>query len=304
MSKTHLVNLLLDAMDELVSKDEIDDAIEQMEAASARTREGAPSGGVTGWGEDPLFELFLRNISHALREAFEELDRTMHKIDDSGTTATVVLTCGRSTAMLDSRAAFTSAFEESSSPSSPSSSAAAAQAEDVAAAVAAGWGLELYLVTANVGDSHAFFYSGVQTTMLNADHRLDANKGECERIRRAGGRIDNQETKTEKGPSRLYPGGLMMSRTLGDRSAPHAIATPEVSVCVLPPSGGRIIIASDDLWDIATGKQAAKIVHMKAVQPACQLLVGTAQRKDSRDDITVTVVDVLPSDRRDLKLPW
>ena len=88
MSKTHLVNLLLDAMDELVSKDEIDDAIEQMEAASARTREGAPSGGVTGWGEDPLFELFLRNISHALREAFEELDRTMHKIDDSGTTAT------------------------------------------------------------------------------------------------------------------------------------------------------------------------------------------------------------------------
>ena len=73
MSKTHLVNLLLDAMDELVSKDEIDDAIEQMEAASARTREGAPSGGVTGWGEDPLFELFLRNISHALREAFEEL---------------------------------------------------------------------------------------------------------------------------------------------------------------------------------------------------------------------------------------
>ena len=95
-----------------------------------------------------------------------------------------------------------------------------------------------------------------------------------------------------------------MSRTLGDRSAPHAIATPEVSVCVLPPSGGRIIIASDGLWDIATGKQAAKIVHMKAVQPACQLLVGTAQRKDSRDDITVTVVDVLPSDRRDLKLPW
>ena len=30
-------------------------------------------------------------------------------------------------------------------------------------------------------------------------------------------------------------------------------------MCIRVRSGGRIIIASDGLWDIATGKQAAKI---------------------------------------------
>jgi hypothetical protein len=40
--------------------------------------------------------------------------------------------------------------------------------------------------------------------------------------------VNNQETSSEKGPMRLYPGGLMMSRTIGDVGAPHAIAVPEV----------------------------------------------------------------------------
>jgi protein phosphatase 2C family protein 2/3 len=150
---------------------------------------------------------------------------------------------------------------------------------------------EAYVVCANVGDSHAFLYTGSKTLMLNADHRLDANKGECERIKGVPGcSIDNQETKSEKGPSRLYPGGLMMSRTIGDRSALAAIATPEVRIAYLPPSGGRVVVASDGLWDIATGKQASKLVHGKPPQPASQFLVATAQRKDSRDDITVSMM--------------
>jgi len=147
---------------------------------------------------------------------------------------------------------------------------------------------EAFVVCANVGDSHAFLYTGVQTLRLNADHRLDANKLECERVKAVpGSSIDNQETRSEKGPARLYPGGLMMSRTIGDRSAPAAIATPEVRIAYLPPCGGRVVLASDGLWDIASGKQAAKLCHGKPCQPASQFLVATAQRKDSRDDITV-----------------
>lgn len=64
------------------------------------------------------------------------------------------------------------------------------------------------------------------------------------------------------------------------------------------------MIASDGLWDISTGKQASKIAHAKPPQPAAQLLVLTAQKKDSRDDITVTVIDLLPYDRRAEKLVW
>jgi len=163
---------------------------------------------------------------------------------------------------------------------------------------------DVYLVCANVGDSHAYFYSGVNTTRLNSDHRLDSNKAECERVKAAGGRIDNHETKSEMGPMRLYPGGLMMSRTIGDSGAPQAIATPEVRIAYLPSCGGRITIASDGLWDIATGKQASKITHTKAPQPGAQSLVVNAQKKNSRDDITVTVIDILPFSRRNEKLPW
>ena len=293
MSKTRIVNLILDVMEKLISKDEIDDAFERTYALSSGDGEGS----------DSIFELWLRNIPLALRDAFEEINRAVHEVDDSGTTATVVLTCGRETAGRQSRTSFSRAFAEVIGNNSERGEAEI-DPTDLRAATEAGWGMELFLVTANVGDSHAFFYSGANTTMLNIDHRLDSNNSECERVRRAGGRVDNQETATDKGPLRLYPGGLMMSRTLGDRSAPHAIATPEVRTYFIPPSGGRLIIASDGLWDIASGKQASRLVHGKAVQPASQLLVSTAQRKDSRDDITVTVVDILSSKREDIKLPW
>lgn len=94
----------------------------------------------------------------------------------------------------------------------------------------------------------------------------------------------------------------MMSRTLGDRSAIQAISTPEIRRALLPPSGGRLMIASDGLWDTMSGKQCAKLVHSKQVQQAAQLLVNTAHKKDSRDDITVMVVDLLPTDGP--RLPW
>lgn len=61
---------------------------------------------------------------------------------------------------------------------------------------------DVYLVCGNCGDSHAFYYSGVNTTRLNCDHRLDSNKKECERIKQEGGTIDNHETAAELGPLR------------------------------------------------------------------------------------------------------
>lgn len=51
------------------------------------------------------------------------------------------------------------------------------------------------------------------------------------------------------GPDRVWPGGLAMSRTLGDPSAPHVTAAPEVRCVTLPTTGGRLIIASDGVWD-------------------------------------------------------
>jgi len=211
--------------------------------------------------------------------SFEYLHEVACAADESGTTATVILAVAL--------------------PAEASSAASA-----TAAAGAPG---EIFLVCANVGDSHAFAYTGASVARLNADHRLDANKAEVVRVLAVpGSSVSSKETAVEAGPLRLYPGGLMMSRTIGDRAAPAAIATPEVRIAWLPPSGGRVILASDGLWDVVSGKQASKLAHSKPAQASAQLLVTTAQKKESKDDITVTVVDVLPKGRANTgcKLPW
>ena len=48
---------------------------------------------------------------------------------------------------------------------------------------------EIFVVVANVGDSHAFVDTGGHTARLNFDHRVESNKSECERIKASGGEV-------------------------------------------------------------------------------------------------------------------
>jgi hypothetical protein len=62
------------------------------------------------------------------------------------------------------------------------------------------------------------------------------------------------------GPLRVWPGGLAISRTIGDRAAAEGgvMAEPEVSQVVVPEDVGvRLIAASDGLWDALTIKVRA-----------------------------------------------
>jgi serine/threonine protein phosphatase PrpC len=97
-----------------------------------------------------------------------------------------------------------------------------------------------------------------------------------------------------RGPLRVWPGGLMMTRTLGDKDAIHAIATPEVYHTLLPSGGGRLIVASDGLWDEFSPAAASRLVRKRKPQPAASELVTKAAKKagSHRDDITVIVLDV------------
>ena len=88
-----------------------------------------------------------------------------------------------------------------------------------------------------------------------------------------------------------------MSRCIGDADAkPSVIASPEVSQLALPlGSGGRLILASDGLWDAMNPKAAsASCRGADTAAAATALLRGAQKAKDNRDDITVAVVDVLP----------
>ncbi|MQM13364.1 hypothetical protein Taro_046290 [Colocasia esculenta] len=72
---------------------------------------------------------------------------------------------------------------------------------------------------ASVGDSRCILESAEGTFYsLSADHRLEANKEEVERITASGGEVGRLNTVggAEIGPLRCWPGGLCLSRSIGD----------------------------------------------------------------------------------------
>ena len=146
-----------------------------------------------------LFERWQSSLGACLVAAFQGLDAIACAADDSGSTATVVLCyAGPKTTVLSwpqleyihaigiSRVfgLLYVVFPFFKQPSlyrlHPRPGPQLVHQEEPA---------ELFACCANVGDSHAFLYTGSAVLRLNADHRLDANKAECARCRAAGGTI-------------------------------------------------------------------------------------------------------------------
>ena len=211
--------------------------------------------------------MFEYLLPQALKLAFENLDEKFLRKDiHSGCTATVVIVNGRN------------------------------------------------VTTAAVGDSLAILDvpNRKGTSRLSNEHRLDCSDGERKRIIDSGGEV--RPTEFEDGPNgerrgvgplRVWPGGLAVSRSIGDRDGKKGgvIPTPDVSRVLLerganPSSGGimacRIVIASDGLWDAATPKMVSAETRKMNCQNAAAALVKLSQKAkfDNRDDVSVVVVDL------------
>ncbi|KAK9830885.1 hypothetical protein WJX81_001707 [Elliptochloris bilobata] len=161
------------------------------------------------------------------------------------------------------------------------------------AAVVLGW----ELLVANVGDSCAYLDTGAEVLLVSGNHRLDDNKAERARAEAAGAEVAASVLEGKPvGPLRVWPGGLAMSRSLGDFSAGAAVTPePEVRAVVLPAAGARLILASDGLWDAVAPKTAAHHVRgLPASKAAMELVQLALKARGLRDDITVIVVDALP----------
>lgn len=53
-----------------------------------------------------------------------------------------------------------------------------------------------------------------------------------------------------QGPLRVYPGGLAITRSVGNAEASESIiAVPDVSITAVPAEGARLVLASDGLWN-------------------------------------------------------
>ena len=225
-------------------------------------------------GDADAHDVFEERLPAALKRGFDTCDTEFLKRDiHSGATATVVVVHGRS------------------------------------------------ITTASVGDSLAIVDLGVScgfagpAQRLSPEHRLDTSGSERDRILAAGGEVRATAFEDGKpvGPLRVWPGGLAVSRTIGDRDGKKGgvISEPEISRVVVPDEqpGFRITLASDGLWDAATVKQAAQCSGKLATTAAAAALCKLAQKqKDNRDDITVLVIDCLADpthkDPFILKPPW
>eukprot|EP00249_Psilotum_nudum_P000963 c13197_g1_i1 orf=919-1686(+) len=109
------------------------------------------------------------------------------------------------------------------------------------------------VTVASVGDSRCILDSqGGAISMLTVDHRLEENVEERERVTASGGEVGRLSIVggAEIGPLRCWPGGLCLSRSIGDMDVGEFIVPiPHVKQIKLSNAGGRLIIASDGVWD-------------------------------------------------------
>ncbi|KAJ7296201.1 hypothetical protein O6H91_Y137700 [Diphasiastrum complanatum] len=156
----------------------------------------------------------------------------------------------------------------------------------------------LTVTVASVGDSRCILdsYDGVVST-LTEDHRLEVNEAERERVTASGGEVSRLSTVggAEIGPLRCWPGGLCLSRSIGDTDVGEFIVpVPFVKQIKLPATGGRLILASDGVWDSLSSERAAKCCRGLTAELAARQIVKEALRtKGLRDDTTCLVVDVI-----------
>ncbi|EEC73439.1 hypothetical protein OsI_07726 [Oryza sativa Indica Group] len=164
----------------------------------------------------------------------------------------------------------------------------------------------LFITVASVGDSRCVLEAEGSIYHLSADHRFDASKEEVDRVTESGGDVGrlNVVGGAEIGPLRCWPGGLCLSRSIGDQDVGQFIVSvPYVKQVKLSTAGGRLIISSDGVWDVLTAEVAFNCSRTLPPEAAAEQIVKEAvQQKGLRDDTTCIVVDILP-DKANLTMP-
>lgn len=157
------------------------------------------------------------------------------------------------------------------------------------------------VTVASVGDSRCILDAqGGAVSTLTVDHRLEENVEERERVTASGGEVGRLSIVggAEIGPLRCWPGGLCLSRSIGDMDVGEFIVPiPYVKQVKLSNAGGRLIIASDGIWDALSSEMAAQSCRGLPAELAARQVVKEALRtRGLKDDTTCIVVDIIPPD--------
>lgn len=166
-----------------------------------------------------------------------------------------------------------------------------------------------WLVTAaGLGDSRTVVDTGYETMSLSADHRVASHKGERRRVEAMGGIVaplamwgtgPADDYSSGVGPLRIWPGGLAISRAIGDFDVGEAVLPfPHVTQVLLPPTGGRLLVASDGIWDAFDKmSRAGGMSRSWSTEAAPTRMIQTIVRAFGglKDDTTLVVADILPA---------
>lgn len=153
------------------------------------------------------------------------------------------------------------------------------------------------LYIANVGDSRAIMslHKGLYNKELSNDHKPSC-ANENLRIYNSGGKTFKSETlvtkkvlnedgkevvvnKVKYGVERIFPGGLSLSRAIGDISAkieslggnPDClIATPEIKKVILKGDEDFLVVGCDGVWDVLDNEQVINCVFEALSQKASE----------------------------------
>lgn len=161
------------------------------------------------------------------------------------------------------------------------------------------------IIVSNCGDSRAVLSRGGRAFALSVDHKPD-REDELARIEGAGGKVINWNGH------RIF-GVLAMSRALGDYYLkPYVIPDPEITFTQRTEDDEFLILASDGLWDVLTNEEVCEAVRRRfarghgtnanssvkidvkypSAQAAAEYLSRLALHRNSRDNVTVVVVDL------------
>jgi serine/threonine protein phosphatase PrpC len=167
-----------------------------------------------------------------------------------------------------------------------------------------------WLVTCiNLGDSHAYLDTGSQLIQLTKDHRVAVNKPDRRRVERTGAVVapvsmsgvgPADAYSAGLGPLRVWPGGLCISRAIGDFDVgPSIIPFGHVTQVIVASRGGRLVIGSDGVWDAFNKrKKPASMTRTWSLDTAPSKLIGSIVRQHGtvKDDTSVIIVDIIPPD--------
>ncbi|GIL53788.1 hypothetical protein Vafri_9420 [Volvox africanus] len=157
------------------------------------------------------------------------------------------------------------------------------------------------IIAAHCGDSRALICRGGHVMALTEDHR-PARVDERERVLKSGGQILWNEGERVMGI-------LQTTRAFGDRDLKHfgVIAEPEVAILSRTPEDEFLILATDGVFNVLSNEEVADVARRvlrramergasrsAAIQMAASAIGRFSRDRNSKDDITVVLVDLAP----------